>query len=359
MPPLSFSTFVDSTGSQHTELLDNARIAALTGLMEKRIWQSTRLLSRFILKAGSRPTDLALEVTDKFLRESGIDSQAVGALALVHTQYEGDATQQMAEEVADHVGVTRDRITAISFGCAGFPEIVKRAQAMAEDIAPDQHVLVLNVETPDQMMDARDSRATPIFASGASATSLSHGRGHLLLFSETQDVVPPKNPNGVEIFTIGREEVEDFSGQRSEKTIFRMEGELAYENGTALIEDAARRSLHHVMQDSSFHGRRVLVVPHQANAKMIRAFDDMIAPEMNRGEFAKYEIPEVRFVNGMEGMGNIISATIPSVLARLPDMADISPKSGDVILFPAAGICIADPGGKMSQGLGGMVWDPR
>ncbi len=357
--PLSFSTFVDATGSKHLEPLDNARVATLTGLQEKRIHQSTRIHLRYILKPGSHPNDLAHEVTGRFLRTSKIDPHRISALAVSHTHYEGNAASDMANEIGDSLRINRDRIASIAFGCAGFPEIVMRAQAFGEGMNPGEHVLVLNVETPDRMMDSRDSRATPIFASGASATSLSHDEGHQLIFAEARNIVPPDNPDGTEIFRIFRDEAEDFSGIRSVRTIFRMDGDLAYKNGAALIEDAARTSLHRVMQDPRLHGRRILVVPDQANAKMIKAFDDVVAPEMIAGEFAEYGIPQVRFVNGMEGMGNTISATIPSVLARLSVIEGIDPQKGDIVLFPAAGICIADPGGKMSQGMGAMVWNPR
>jgi 3-oxoacyl-[acyl-carrier-protein] synthase III len=356
---LSFSTFVESSGSKHLEPLDNKRISDLTGLDEDRIWRSTKTRSRYILKPQSKPVDLALEITEKFLRESRIHRNAIAALALVHTHYEGNARQEMAKAVADLIGIHHSKITAIAFGCTGFPEIVHHAEAMANDLFSDQHVLVLNVETPDRMMDARDSRATPIFAAAATATSLSKGEGHRLLFAETQEVTPPENPSNVEIFRIQPEEAEDFSGKRTLRTIFRMDGDLAYINGGALIEDATRRSLHRVMQDPVMHGRRVLVVPHQANAKMINAFDKMVSPELMKGEFADYGIPEVRFVNGMEGMGNTISATIPSTLARLGQIQGIDPKAGDIVLFPAAGICLAHPGDKMSQGMGAMIWNPR
>ena len=207
------------------------------------------------------------------------------------------------------------------------------------------------------MMDSRDPKATPIFAAGATATSLRKGDGHKLLFAETEDVVPPKNPGNTDVFHISREEIENFSGQRETKLIFRMNGELAYENGAALIEQAARDSLHRVMADSEHHGRRVLVVSHQPNAKMVKGLDKMVSPQMMQYEFAPYSIPNLRFVNGMEGMGNVISATIPSVLARINCIDGIdAPNKGDIVLFPAAGICMRDPGQKMSVGRGAMIW---
>ncbi len=350
---IAFTDFVDLTGSQSLVPLDNARIAQLTGLGEDRIYKSTRIRTRHILREGKTPLDLAREVLEKFFEKTGITPRDCQALALTHTEYEGDAPYMIAYTLADEMNIARDKVTALSYGCAGFPKIVSEAVPLLSKIDDGKHCLVINVETPDRMMDAHDSRATPIFASGATATSIWKGPGHRLLFAEAEDVVPPDAPKSKPIFTISRQEVEDFSGKKSVKMIFRMNGDLAYVNGAALIESAARESLLRVLGEG--YKGRVIIVPHQPNARMIKGLDDMVAPRM-REEHAD-AVADVCFVSGMEGMGNTVSCTIPSVLARINTLLNLAPpREGDIVLTPAAGICVADCEKQMSVGRGAFIW---
>jgi hypothetical protein len=56
----------------------------------------------------------------------------------------------------------------------------------------------------------------------------------------------------------------------------------------------------------------------------------------------------------------VISATIPSVLSRIGAIDGVvPPREGDIILIPAAGICVGDPGRKMSIGRGAIEWHPN
>ncbi len=354
----SLTDFVDLQGSDALELMTNDRIAELTGLDANRVLKSTLVRERFILKKAKEPVDLAHEVLDRFLEKTQLDNKDIEALALVHTDYNAGVHDEMGESIASRIGISCDRVRAMSLGCVGFVKVLEYALSVAHTLSDEKHCLILNVETPDRYIDARDSRAAPIFAAGATATSLWNGPGHSLLFAESRDLTPPENLKKEDIFSFVDNEAEDFFGQRSMRTIVRMNGDLAYINGSALIEKATRESLERVMGNESSRGKGVTVVPHQANAKMIRAFQATVSEPL-RGERPDWNIPRLSFVNGMEGMGNVISSTIPSVLARLHQINGVvQPQDGDIVLTPAAGICMENPGLRMSMGIGAMEWHP-
>ncbi len=359
MQNLSLTDFVDLKGSDSLELLTNDRIATLTALKADRVFKSTRVNERYILKRDKEPVDLAHEVLEKFLQKTGIASHDIAALTLVHTDYSLESLGEMAESVGKRIGLHSEAIHSLSLGCVGFVRGLTYAASVAQDIPEGRHCVLINVETPDRYIDARDSRAAPIFAAGATATSLWKGKGHSLLFSASEDLVPPENSKDEEIFKIEEADAEDFFGMKKMKTIVRMNGDLAYLNGSALIERATRLSLERVMQDEQYRGRRVIVVPHQANAKMINAFQATVAEPL-RIERPEWNIQALNFVNGMEGISNVISCTIPSVLSRINDIDALSPpQNGDIVLIPAAGICMDDPGKKMSMGVGAIEWHPE
>jgi len=348
---LSFTDFVDLAGSDSFELVDNARIAALTGLEEARVLKSTQIKERPILRKGKENIDIATEVTDKLFDRLGIDAHNVEGLTLSHTALSIGESQHLAEELAKRMGITRGKVLGISYGCTGFVKIVELAAEQSRELPKGTHHPLVTVETPDRHIDAHDRFASPIFAAGAAATSLWKGEGHALLHAvnrDTQDL--PKGLGGKVdyVFRIEKADAEDYFGQRSNKNIFRMNGDAAYQNGQALIEEATHTSLSKVLELKD-QGRKVFAVPHQPNARMIRALDQVVGPEMG-----------VQFVEGMEGMGNSISCTIPSVLARIKELlGDDGPRAGDIVLFPAAGICMLHPETHMSQGEGAILWNPR
>lgn len=348
---LSFTDFVDLTGSDSFELVDNARIAALTGLEEARLFKSTQMRQRPILRKEKENIDIAVEVTEKLFDRLGISGEDAEGLALCHTAFSEEDSQALAEELAQRVGITRGKIFGIPYGCTGFVKTVEMAAKQAQELSKGKHVPLVTIETPERHIDTRDRFASPIFAAGAAATSLWKGPGHTLLHAENRDRKDlPKGIGGKVnyVFRVEEADAKDFYGEQTRKNVFRMNGDAAFQNGQALIEESTRISLSKVMTLKQ-EGRKVFAVPHQPNVRIIRALDQVIGPEI-----------DVKFVEGMEGMGNSISCTIPSVLSRMEKLlGEKGPRAGDIILFPAAGICMKNPETHMSQGEGAMLWNPR
>ena len=354
---LSLTHFANLEGKQHPDLLEpltNERISELTGLTAKRVFQSTGMDTRYIMSKGRHPLDLARRVMERFYAQSGITPQQIGALAFSHTCYDKIFAEEMADTLGKELHLPKENVLGRSYGCAGFPDILQIAGVLAEQLPSDRHCLVLNVETPQLNKDARDKYATPIFAAGATATTLWKGPGHQLLFADVDDIVPANNPKKEKFFTVANELAEDFWGEKQMRMVSHMNGNLVYTNGLETIERAARESLERVLNMGHL-GHRIVVVPHQPNGKMVQMFVDVDGPAMTRENDGK--VISVEWVNGMNGMGNTISATIPSVLARLWKLLPGMQK-GEIVLFPAAGICVENPEDKMSMGHGAMIWNP-
>lgn len=355
--PISFTEFVDISGdnSEVLEELTDERIEALTKVNAKRLFKKTGTKRRFILKQGHEPAELAIEAADALSEKLGISGKDCGGLALSHTSHSEGTLQekQIGDAVADHMGIARESVHAISEGCVGFVRLVEQAAPLAEGLDAGKHLPLITVETPDRQMDARDPKATPLFAARAAATTLWKGDGHRLLFSETSDGPAPVVSDESEIFYIGKEEAEDFGGTVSERVIFRMDGNLAFENGRALITDQTVLALDRLFAQSDIQGdRRVIVVPHQANSLMIQHVGVNMEEHMEK--FPR--VSSIEYINGMKEMGNTISATIPSVIARLHSLMERPPEEGDIVLIPAAGICVREPAKSMSRGFGAMEW---
>jgi len=130
--------------------------------------------------------------------------------------------------------------------------------------------------------------------------------------------------------------------------VMHMDGESVFLNGVDLMLEACLKSYNEV----SGTANRILIAPHQPSGKLLKA---MIA--------AAKQIPiSADFLNNLPNYGNSISSTIPTILARLDevvennDHAPVSP--GDLILLPAAGICMDRLTDSMSIGRAALRWQP-
>ena len=96
--------------------------------------------------------------------------------------------------------------------------------------------------------------------------------------------------------------------------------------------------------------RRVIGVPHQPSGKLLKT---LIAA-------ARKDLPDVEFLNNLPGFGNTLSSTIPTVLSRMEEVTLCNerptPETGDVLLLPAAGICMERRDDHMTQGYAAISW---
>ncbi len=97
---LSFTDFVDLTGSDSFELVDNRKIAELTGLAEERLQKSTKMNQRPILREEKEPVDIGVEVGEKLFERIGISGSDVEGLGLCHTEFSREISQALTEEIA-------------------------------------------------------------------------------------------------------------------------------------------------------------------------------------------------------------------------------------------------------------------
>jgi 3-oxoacyl-[acyl-carrier-protein] synthase III len=96
--------------------------------------------------------------------------------------------------------------------------------------------------------------------------------------------------------------------------------------------------------------QRVVVVPHQPSGKLLKA---LLAA-------ARVEFPGFEYLNNLKLFGNTISSSVPTVLARLPEVLDANHyaplRDGDHVILLAAGICMEEIGDHMSSGHACLQW---
>ena len=129
----------------------------------------------------------------------------------------------------------------------------------------------------------------------------------------------------------------------------RMNSEPVFLGGIELMLDNLRAAMDCLDRKP---GERVIVIPHQPSGKLLKA---LIAA-------ARIEFSEIAVLNNLAEHGNSISCTIPTILARLPEVCQANglkpPNEGDTVVLVAAGICMSNMSDEMSAGFACLRYQP-
>ena len=339
------------------ELLDNESVYTLShqgfsaGFSSvKAISRSTGIETRRLLQPDLSPLDIATAIAEKLQLTVGFDWADCPAILLCHSHTRNQSARQLCDQLSEKLGVPSERFIALNYGCVGFIELLNRASQLLENQPAGVHIPLLTVETPEHWHDSSDKAFCGIVSAGATGTTLWSGPGHSLLHVETStEYIPEERRKAdVPLFWTEQGDMYDFRGQPEHKLVMHMDGESVFLNGVDLMLEACLKSYQEVSETTD----RILIAPHQPSGKLLKA---MIA--------AAKQIPiSADFLNNLPNYGNSISSTIPAILARLDevvennDHAPVNP--GDLILLPAAGICMDRLTDSMCIGRAALRWQP-
>lgn len=336
------------------EILDNERVLELSHLgpgtgfrNEAAIIKSTGVEQRRMLRLGVDSLDVAVAVAKKLQFELGFDWNDCPAIGICHSHTDPQATQDLADDLCDVLGIRHSKPFVLNFGCTGYIELLRVGSQMLSEAPADALVPLLTVETPEAWHDGADRAFCGIISTGATGSVLSRNRGHALHHVSMKHVpVPETDRNFEPLFVTEDGDYPQFCGGYSERRVMRMNGESVFINGVELMIEAARTAMTQVAGTD----RRVLVAPHQPSGKMLKALFSVL----------RNECPQAVLLNNLALYANSISSTIPTVLAHIDEIlanqGERPVRRGDYIVLPAAGICMAQKATHLSQGWAVIEW---
>ena len=339
------------------EILDNERVLELSHMgpgdgfrNEASIIKSTGVEQRRMLRLGVDSLDMAVAIAQKLQFEMGFDWDDCPAIALSHSHTNPNAAQELADDLCDALGLAPSKPLVLNFGCTGYLELLRRGAELLADCPDDAVIPLLTVESPEEWHDAADRAFCGIISTGATGSVLTRQSGHQLLHVSMQHrPIPEATRNFEPLFMTEAGEYPQFCGGYSHRCVMRMNGEGVFINGVELMIEAARVAISHTPAAAD-RGRRVLVAPHQPSGKMLRALFSVL----------RDECPGAVLLNNLAMYANSISSTIPTVLAHideiLADQGEPAVERGDLIVLPAAGICMAQKATHLSQGWAVIEW---
>jgi 3-oxoacyl-[acyl-carrier-protein] synthase-3 len=249
---------------------------------------------------GGTTSGLSAESARQALGMSGLDPASIDALILATTTPDRTVPATSAT-VAAELGL-RCGAFDINAACSGFTYAMVVAHGLIA--AGAERLLVIGTDTLARITDWEDRNTAVLFADGSGAVVLEavEGRGQLLGWDLDAD-------GSAERFLYC-----DIGGT------IHMDGKEVFRRAVRIMVDSAQKSLAHAGVSAE---DIALVVPHQANVRIIHAACDRLG------------IPHDRAAVVLHRTGNTSSASIPLALVDAIDQGRV--REGDLVLLVGFG----------------------
>ena len=336
--------------------IDNQTVVHLSSLGQKNgfsstdsVQKSTGVVLRRMLKPDVTAFDLATAVFDRLCYASGYTPADFSAVLLCHSGVDNSGAKQLAAALETHYGHAPRTIQPFNYGCSGFLKLLHEGTLLLADRRQVKRIALLNIETPETWHDGSDRLFCGIVSAGATGVVLERNTGIPVAVIRTDDfaISPELRPNPEPLFRKETGQVYTFRGESVTRTVMRMNAETVFLNGIELMLNNLRSAVASV---DLTPGQRVIVIPHQPSGKLLKA---LIAA-------ARLEYPDFEFLNNLSDFGNTISAAVPTIMSRLPQVLeenDLQPiRNGDLIILLGAGICMREIENHMSAGHACLEW---
>jgi 3-oxoacyl-[acyl-carrier-protein] synthase-3 len=292
--------------AEHVETSDEW-ITTRTGIKERRI-----------AAADQSTVDLAAQAAEVALRDAGMTADEVDEIII--------ATDTPEVTIPDTAPFLQQRLGArevpsfdlAGSGCAGF--VLGLDVARSRAVTGGKKVLLVGVELLTRLMDWSDRSTCVLFgdAAGAAVVGPHQGGGELLGFTAGTD----GSQTGILTLESGGTRLPTTTAgiERREHRNIVMKGREVFREAVARMGRASKE----VLESSGVTvDDLALVVPHQANLRIIRALQKQLA------------IPEAKLAVNVDRFGNTGSASVPLALWEAREQGRV--KAGDLVLMTAFG----------------------
>ena len=257
-----------------------------TGIHRRHVGGSTAELSTI---SGKAALDMA-----------GIDPKSIDALILATTTPDRTVPATSAT-VQNALGLACGAFD-VNAACSGFVYGLVVAHGLIGVGA--ERIMIIGTDTLSRIVDWTDRNTAPLFADGSGAAIIESTNGHGQLL-------------GWDIDADGSAEEILFAEVGS---TIQMNGKEVFRRAVRIMVDSAQKS----MAAAGVTTEEIsIVVPHQANIRIISAACDRLGISMDKASISIHET------------GNTSSASIP--LALFGDFGQVKPKDGDIVLLVGFG----------------------
>ncbi|MEI6463359.1 MAG: beta-ketoacyl-ACP synthase III [Verrucomicrobiota bacterium] len=314
------STVILGTGSYAPErILSNAELSKMVDTSDEWIRTRSGIRERRIAAPGEATSDMAVQAAKRALLDAGLKADEID-LVVVATVTPDMLMPSCACLVQHKLGVpTSAACFDLNAACSGFVYALDTVCAMVAS-GRYKKALLIGVEKLSAVVDWQDRTTCVLFGDGAGAAvvGLSSEEGKGLIGTRLGSF-----GEGAELLHIPRGGTSAPSTPESiaaRDHCIRMKGKEVFKLAVRAMDEAARD----ILEQYHFRADQIsLVIPHQANLRIIEALSEYL------------ELPMERFFVNVERYGNTSAASIPLALDEARRTGRI--KSGDLTMLVAFG----------------------
>jgi 3-oxoacyl-[acyl-carrier-protein] synthase-3 len=307
------------TGSElPARVVTNAALEQLVDTTDEWITTRTGIKERRVLEEGKGNSDMAYRAAQRALRDAGVEAKELDAIIMgtVTPDYPFPSSACVLE---DMLGARNAFSFDVNAACSGFLNALAVADSFIRT-GMIRHALVLGSDTLSRLLNWKDRGTCVLFGDGAGAVVLGATHdGHkgilsVRLKTDGSYVKTLYVPAGGSLKPASAESV-----KKNEHTI-TMNGKEVFKVAVRSMEEISREAL----DEAGVTVDQVsLVIPHQANLRIITALAERL------------KVPMSKVMVNLDRYGNTSAASVPVALDEARREGRI--RNGDVVLLSAFG----------------------
>jgi 3-oxoacyl-[acyl-carrier-protein] synthase III len=311
------SAIVGTGSDLPSKIVTNRDLELMVDTSDEWITVRTGIKERRVLEDGKGNADMAFEAAKRALADAGMDAKDLNAIIMgtVTPDYPFPSSACVLE---DMLGARNAFSFDVGAACSGFLNALAVADSFIRT-GQVNNALVVGSDALSRLLNWQDRATCILFGDGAGAVVLNateNGSGILStrLRTDGSYVKQLYVPAGGSLKPATSETV-----RRNEHTI-TMNGKEVFKIAVRSVEEISRQALAEAGVEV---GQISLVIPHQANRRIIVAIAERLG------------LPMERVMVNLDKYGNTSAASIPVALDEAKRQGRIKP--GDIVLFNAFG----------------------
>jgi 3-oxoacyl-[acyl-carrier-protein] synthase III len=298
------------------KILTNADLEKMVATNDEWIRTRTGIRERHIVEKGTPTSHLAVQAAKTLLEQTKTEPDEIDliVLATVTPDMMFPATACL---VQDQLGATKAWGFDLSAACAGFAYALTVGAQFAA--GAHQKVLVIGSDTMSSIIDYKDRGTAILFGDGAGAVLLEPASDNEGILDFAHDV---DGSGGNFLYMPGGGSLNPPTHDTVDKNMH-----VVHQEGSQVFKYAVRRMAElavNLLERNGFKSDDLaLVVPHQANLRIIRAMQERLGVE------------DSKVMVNIDRYGNTTAGTIP--LGLRDAVAEGRLKKGDLVLLVAVG----------------------
>jgi 3-oxoacyl-[acyl-carrier-protein] synthase III len=299
-------------------LLTNADLEKMVQTTDEWIRERTGIRERHIVDAGVATSHMATEAARRLLEQTGTRAEDIN-LIIVATVTPDMMFPATACLVQDRIGATKAWGFDLSGACSGF---LYALTVGAQFVGAGTHrkVVVIGSDTMTSILDFQDRATCVLFGDAAGAVLLepaaNEGEGIVDFIHEID------GSGGMSLYMPGGGSLHPPSHETVDKRMH-----YVHQEGPQVFKYAVRKMAEvacNLVERNGFSGKDLaLIVPHQANLRIIKAMQQRLGVE------------DSRVLINIDRYGNTTAATIPLGLHDALDQGRLH--KGDLVLLVSVG----------------------